>query len=144
MIFSTYFPIKNLAHLVLNKRFKNEKGYRFKYAKSLVLCFSVGTLSCSHFSEDKEYSSSKQFDKVSSSFQNSNGSQNSKSFLDFLSFLRQFVLRNEDPFENGGFPLRKPDLQFNSDQPSVTWIGHSTLLVRFNGKTNINRPNFFY
>ena len=83
-MFPNYFFVKNLARFNLNKRFKNGMSYRFKYATSLVLCFSVGILGCSHFSEDKGYSSSKQFDRVSASFHNSNGSQNSKSFFDKL------------------------------------------------------------
>ena len=117
-------------------------SYRFKLSISLGLCFSVSVLGCSHVSRDKGYPSSKQFDRVSSSFHNSNGSQNSKSFFDFLSFLQKFLLRTADPFEKKGFPWRKPDLGFGSEQPSVTWIGHSTLLVRFNGKTVLTDPIF--
>ena len=100
---SKYFSVKNLARFTLNKRFKNCMSYRFKYAISLVLCFSVSILGCSHFSRDKGYSSSKQFDRVSSSFHNSNGSQNSKSFFDFLSFFQKFILRTVDPFEKKVF-----------------------------------------
>ena len=137
-----YFSIKNLTRFTLNKRCKNCINYRFKYATSLVLCLSVSILGCSHFSRDEGYSSSKQFDRVSSSFHNSNGSQNSKSFFDFLSFLQKFILRTADPFEKEGFPWRKPDLHFSSEQPSVTWIGHSTLLVRFHGKTILTDPIF--
>ena len=115
---------------------------RCRYTIILVLCFSVSTLGCSHFSREKEYSSSKQFDRVSLSFHNSNGSQNSKSFFDFFSFLQKFILRTADPFEKEGFPLRKPELPLSSEQPSVTWIGHSTLLVRLNGKTILTDPIF--
>ena len=141
-MFPKCFPIKNLTRFILNKRFKNCISYRFKYAAGLGLCLSVSILGCSHFSTDKEYSSSKQFDRVSSSFHNSNGSQNSKSFFEFLSFLQKFILRTADPLEKEGFPWRKPDLYFSSEQPSVTWIGHSTLLVRFQGKTILTDPIF--
>ena len=142
MISSKYFFIKSLARFTLNKRFKSCTIYRFKFSINLILCFSVSVVGCSHVSRDKGYPSSKQFDTVSSSFHNSNGSQNSKSFFDFLSFLQKFILRNVDPFEKEGFPWRKPDLQFSSEQPSVTWIGHSTLLVRLNGKTILTDPIF--
>ena len=137
-----YFSIKNLTRFILNKRCKNCINYKFKYATSLVLCLSVSILGCSHVSRDEGYSSSKQFDTVSSSFHNSNGSKNSKSFFEFLSFLKKFILRTADPLEKEGFPWRKPDLHFSSEQPSVTWIGHSTLLVRFNGKTILTDPIF--
>ena len=142
MISSKYFFIKSLARFTLNKRFKSCTSYRFKFSINLILCFSVSVVGCSHVSRDKGYPSSKQFDTVSSSFHNSNGSQNSKSFFDFLSFLQKFILRTVDPFEKEGFPWRKPDLQFSSEQPSVTWIGHSTLLVRLNGKTILTDPIF--
>ena len=142
MISSKYFFIKSLARFTLNKRFKSCTIYRFKFSINLILCFSVSVVGCSHVSRDKGYPSSKQFDTVSSSFHNSNGSQNSKSFFDFLSFLQKFILRTVDPFEKEGFPWRKPDLQFSSEQPSVTWIGHSTLLVRLNGKTILTDPIF--
>ena len=142
MISSKYLFIKKLALFTLNKRFKICMIYRFKFSINLILCFSVSVVGCSHVSRDKGYPSSKQFDTVSSSFHNSNGSQNSKSFFDFLSFLQKFILRTGDPFEKEGFPWRKPDLQFSSEQPSVTWIGHSTLLVRLNGKTILTDPIF--
>ena len=141
-MFPKYFSIKNFTRFTLNTRCKNCINYRNKYATSLVLCLSVSILGCSHFSKDERYSSSKQFDRVSSSFHNSNGSQNSKSFFDFLSFLQKFLLRTADPFEKEGFPWRKPDLPLSFEQPSVTWIGHSTLLVRFNGKTILTDPIF--
>ena len=142
MVSSKYFSIKSLTQITLNKRCKNYISYRFKYATSLVLCLSFSILGCSHVLRNEEYSSSKQFDRVSSSFQNSNGSQNSKSFLEFLSFLQKFILRTADPFEKEGFPWQKSDLHFSSEQPSVTWIGHSTLLVWFNGKTILTDPIF--
>ena len=141
-MFPKYFSIKNLTRFTLYKRCKNCINYRFKYVTSLVFCLSVFILGCSHVSRDERYSSSKQFDKVSSSFHNSNGSKNSKSFFDFLSFLQKFILRTADPFEKEGFPWRKPDLHLSSEQPSVTWIGHSTLLVRFHGKTILTDPIF--
>ncbi|GIR49194.1 MAG: hypothetical protein CM15mP58_12910 [Burkholderiaceae bacterium] len=141
-MFPKYFSIKNLTRFTLYKRFKNCISYRFKYATSLVFCLSVSILGCSHFSRDEVYSSSKQFDRVSASFQNSNGSQNSKSFFDFLSFFQKFIQRTVDPFEKEGFPWQKPDMHLSSEQPSVTWIGHSTLLVRFNGKTILTDPIF--
>ena len=137
-----YISIKNLARFTLNKMCENCINCRFKYATSLVLCLSVSILGCSHVSREDGYSSSKQFDTVSSSFHNSNGSKNSKSFFEFLSFLKKFILRTADPFEKEGFPWRKPDLNFSSEQPSVTWIGHSTLLVRFHGKTILTDPIF--
>ena len=112
------------------------------YTLALMIYLLVGVQGCSLFSKEEAYFSSKQFDRVSDSFHNSNGSQNSKSFLEFFSFLKEFLFRPDDPYEKEGFPLRKPQLRFSSEKTSVMWIGHSSLLVWLNGKTILTDPIF--
>jgi len=139
---SLIFCYKYFAQSIFVRRFPHCICRSVKYATGVVFCFSVSVQGCSHFSRSEPYSSSKQFDRLSASFRNSNGSQNSKSFYEFLSFLQKFVFRATDPSEEEGFPLRKPELHFSYEKPRITWIGHSTILAQFNGKTILTDPIF--
>jgi L-ascorbate metabolism protein UlaG (beta-lactamase superfamily) len=49
------------------------------------------------------------------------------------------------PANNYHFPLEQPDLSWlhnNHSQPSVTWIGHATVLVQINGVNILTDPIF--
>jgi len=100
------------------------------------------TQGCSHFTNDEPYLESKQFNRISASFHNSNGKENSKNFAELFSYFVDFLLRPADPAETEGFPLNHEKRQSKTSRPSLTWIGHSSLLVRIRGKTILTDPVF--
>lgn len=70
-------------------------------------------------------------------FRNSDGSRMSKSLWEVLSWQ---VTRQTAPLPAAPLPGAQPDL--SAPEPNLTWIGHSTMLIRAGGLVVITDPQF--
>ena len=106
-----------------------------------LACFSILASGCTSM---KEYMSSPQYDADAGRFEHPRGYRNDKGFFEVMGLAGKFLTRPDDPAELNGMPLISPDLDAlrQPDEPSVTWIGHATLLFQHDGKNILTDPVF--
>ena len=121
----------------MNSSLSNKKKYYVRVC--CLLIFMV--YGCAHLSYDKSFVHSKQFDSERKIFKNSNGEIHEKNILDLFGLARSFFNRKFDPLEDEGFPMKDNRHLFEKKR-FFTWIGHSTVLLKYDGVTVLTDPIF--
>jgi len=89
------------------------------------------------------YSKSPNYNTEIGRFEHPEGDKQEKSFANFMSFAFEFFVRENDSYEQTGFPVKhssKKTLQNFSE--NVIWVGHSSLLLNHNNLTILTDPHF--
>jgi N-acyl-phosphatidylethanolamine-hydrolysing phospholipase D len=108
----------------------------------IVLCTACALLAAASRS-NPHYNPAKSH-HTESGFRNNYPHQEKQSFWKWM-WARWTGGVPEDPAGGYGFPVLKPDVAFlaaNRSEPTLTWIGHATLLLQVGGVNVLTDPHF--
>ena len=107
---------------------------------SIFLLLSVLLLGCS---SSLDYSQSEHFNASTGRFEHPNGDNHNKSFMDLVGLASKFMGREQDEWEEKGFPLITSSQENLADfRENMMWIGHSTVMLNHAGTTILTDPQF--
>ena len=93
--------------------------------------------------DSMDYSFSPNFDNKTGQFVHPEGDKSDKSFSDLWSVAKEFFSREEDEWEDKGFPVISSDkASLEGFSESVIWVGQSTALLNHNNVTVLTDPHF--
>lgn len=112
-----------------------------EFLKRLWIVGSILLISgCSSVSE---YQNSPQYSVENARFQHPSGKRNDKSFGELVKLFWKFNNQPADPHGETGFPVVEPAfLGGETFQDKALWVGHSTVLLNYDGLTILCDPQF--
>jgi N-acyl-phosphatidylethanolamine-hydrolysing phospholipase D len=107
---------------------------------SIFPLLSLLLLGCS---SSLDYSQSEHFNASTGRFEHPNGDNHHKSFMDLIGLASKFMGREQDEWEEKGFPLITSSQENLADfRENMMWIGHSTVMLNHAGTTILTDPQF--
>jgi len=90
-----------------------------------------------------DYSQSEHFNASTGRFEHPSGTQHNKSLTDLLGLASKFMRREQDEWEEKGFPVIPSSRENLADfRENMMWIGHSTIMLNHAGTTILTDPQF--
>jgi len=90
-----------------------------------------------------DYSQSENFNISTGRFEHPGGDRHDKSFADLLGLASKFFGREDDEWEERGFPLIPSTRESLADfAENMIWVGHSTIMLNHQGTTVLTDPQF--
>jgi len=90
-----------------------------------------------------DYSQSENFNISTGRFEHPGGDRHDKSFTDLLALASKFFRREDDEWEEKGFPLIPSSGESLADfAENMIWVGHSTVMLNHQGTTVLTDPQF--
>ena len=106
----------------------------------VTLAFSIFLLGCS---ASMDYSKSENFNTSTGRFEHPVGDRHDKSLTDLLGLASKFIGREDDAWEDKGFPLILSSKETLADfAENMIWVGHSTVMLNHQGITVLTDPQF--
>ena len=107
-----------------------------------IITLSLG-LSLFGCSASMDYSQSENFNISTGRFEHPGGDRHDKSFTDLLGLASKFFRREDDEWEEKGFPLIPSSGESLADfAENMIWVGHSTVMLNHQGTTVLTDPQF--